>query len=123
MNPGEQNTGKGFGIGPVRWGAGESIATVKVGVEVVSLRGSTKGQSIWSGEAKGEQSSQARSVGVDVGLFSYDGGKSTSPTLDDAMELCVMDLVKQLADRVPTLSGATVSAAPASAPAAEPARS
>lgn len=116
MNPGEQQSGGGFGIGPVRWGNAESIAVVKVGVEVVSLQGANKGQTIWNGEAKGEQSSKAKRLGINVGLFSMDNKKSTSPTLDDAMELCIMDLVLKLAEHVPTLSGSTATAPAAAAP-------
>lgn len=116
MNPGEQQSGGGFGIGPVRWGNSESIAVVKVAVKVVSLQGDNKGQIIWNGEAKGEQSSKAKKLGVNVGLFRMDNNKSTSPTLDDAMELCIMDLVLKLAEHVPTRSGSTW--APAATPAA-----
>lgn len=119
MNPGEQESGGGFGIGPVRWGSSESIATVKVGVKVISLREGDAGRSIWDGEAKGQQSSKGSSLGVNVGLFSHSKEKSTNPTLDDATELCVMDMVKKLAEHVPTLSGSTVSSAAAAAAPAE----
>jgi hypothetical protein len=120
MNAGEQGSRGGWGVGPVRWGNSESIATVKVAVEVVSLLSANKGQTIWNGEAKGEQSSKGKRLGVNVGLFRMDNSKSTSPTLDDALELCVMDLVRKLAENVPTLSGSTVGPS-ATDPAAAPA--
>lgn len=120
MNPGEQNAGGGWGVGPVRWGSAESIATVKVGCKVVSLKPGDAGRSIWDGEAEGSQSSKATKLGVNVGLFSHDKKKSSSPTLDDATEFCVMDLVKKLSEHVPTLSGSTHTedTAPAAAPSA-----
>ncbi|MEZ5962243.1 MAG: hypothetical protein R3F56_00225 [Planctomycetota bacterium] len=122
MNPGEQNSGGGWGVGPVRWGSAESIATVKLAVKVVSLRPGDAGRTIWDGEAEGTQSSKATNLGVNVGLFSHDKKKSTSPTLDDATEFCVMDLVTKLSEHVPTLSGGTTSmAAGASAASATPA--
>jgi curli biogenesis system outer membrane secretion channel CsgG len=106
MNPGEADSEDGFSIGPFKMGSSESMATVKVAVKVVSL---SNGLTVWEGEAKGEQSSKSKRSGLNFGLFSTKSGESSSPTLEAAMDLCVMDMTKKLADRIPLrpIPGAT----------------
>lgn len=109
MNPGEEESDDGMRIGFFKLGRSESVATVKIAVKVVST---ANGLAIWEGQAMGAQSSKSTKTGFDLGLFRSSSGQKSAPTLEAAMELCVMDLTSQLANHIPLRSASRGSSLP-----------
>ncbi len=96
----QSSSGQKWNVPFVGWQNSESIAVVTMAVKVTSLK---DGRAVWNGEVKGKQSSAAKSFDVNVGFLGTENNKANSPTLDEAVKMCLCDLVVTLADNVPEL--------------------